>query len=90
MAHSEKTNHKSLGHMWSLVYSDFGMFWISLQVKIERWYRRHFTMRFGKNVFVSKQTKNTVAALAFFDQQKGSVTSNKNNRATYNAKKEKD
>ena len=34
---------------------------------------------FAKNVVVSKKVKNTVAVLAFFDQQKGSVTSNKNN-----------
>ena len=32
-----------------------------------------------KNVVASKQVKNTVAGLAFFAQQKGSVTSNKNN-----------
>ena len=38
---------------------------------------------------MSKQVKNTVAVLAFFDQQKGSVTSNKNkiNRAIYTAKR---
>ena len=34
---------------------------------------------------VSKQVKNTVAVLPFFDQQKGSVTSNKNELATYTA-----
>jgi len=38
-------------------------------------YRRHFTTRFCKNVVVSKQLKNKVAVLAFFDLQKGSVTS---------------
>ena len=32
--------------------------------------RRHFSKRFCKNVVVSKQVKNTVAVLAFFDQQK--------------------
>ena len=32
-----------------------------------------------KYVVVSKQDKNTVAVLEFFDQLKGSVTSNKNN-----------
>jgi len=32
-----------------------------------------------KNVVGSKQVKNTIAVLAFFDQQKGSVTSNKSN-----------
>ena len=42
-------------------------------------YHRRFTARFCKNVIVSKQVKNTVAVLAFFDQQKGLVTSNKNN-----------
>jgi len=31
-----------------------------------------------------------VAVLAFFDQQKGSATSNQNNLATYDANKEKD
>ena len=39
----------------------------------------HFSTRFCKNVVVSKQVTNTVAVLAFFDQQKGSVPSNKNN-----------
>ena len=34
---------------------------------------------FAKNVVLSKQVKNTVIILAFFDQQKGSVTRNKNN-----------
>ena len=34
---------------------------------------------FVKKVVVSKQVKNTVAALTFFDLQMGSVTSNKNN-----------
>ena len=36
---------------------------------------------FCQNVVVSKQVKNTVAVLAFFDQQKGSLTSIKNNWA---------
>ena len=31
------------------------------------------------NVVESKQVKNMVAVVAFFDQPKGSVTSNKNN-----------
>ena len=44
---------------------------------------------FCKNVVVSKIVKNTVAVLAFFDQQKGSVTSNNNNGATYTANNEK-
>ena len=35
--------------------------------------------RFCKIVVVSKQVKNVVVVLAFFDQQKGSVTSNKDN-----------
>ena len=34
---------------------------------------------FCKNVVVTKQDKNSVKVLAFFDQQKGTVTSNKNN-----------
>ena len=34
---------------------------------------------FAKNVVEAKQVKNTVAVLPFFDLQKGSVTSNKNN-----------
>ena len=34
------------------------------------------------------QVKNMVAVLAFFDLQKDSVTSNKNNRETYTADKE--
>ena len=38
-------------------------------------YRRHFTTRFCKNVVMSKQLKNKVAVLAFFDLQKGSVSS---------------
>mgnify|MGYP000235328368 FL=1 len=42
------------------------------------WYRRHFSSRFCKNVVASKQVKNTVAVLAFFDLQKGLVTSSKN------------
>ena len=33
---------------------------------------------FCKNVVISKQFKTTVTVLAFFDQQKGSVTRNKN------------
>ena len=41
--------------------------------------QRHFNTRFCKDVVVSKQVKNTVEVLAFFDQQNGSVTSNKNN-----------
>ena len=44
--------------------------------------------RFCKNAVVSKQVKNMVALMAFYDQQKGSVTSNKNNWATYTANKE--
>ena len=47
----------------------------------------HFTTRLCKNVVVSKQVKTTVA---IFDQQKESVTSNKNNWTTYTANKEKD
>ena len=35
---------------------------------------------------MSKQVKNTVAVLAFFDQQKVSGTNNENNSATYTAK----
>ena len=31
-------------------------------------YRRHFSMRFCKNVVDAKQVKTTVAVLAFFDQ----------------------
>ena len=34
---------------------------------------------FAKKVVVSKQVKNMVAVLTFFDLQMGSVTSNKNN-----------
>ena len=34
---------------------------------------------FAKNDVVSKQVNNTVAVLAFFDQQKGPGNSNKNN-----------
>ena len=45
-------------------------------------------MRFCKIVVVLKQVKNTVVVLAFFDQQKGSVTSNKNNGANYTTNKE--
>ena len=52
------------------------------------WYRRHFSSRLCKNVVVLKQGKITVAVLPFFDQQEGSVTSNKNNWATYSAYKE--
>ena len=52
------------------------------------WYRRHFSTRFRKNVVASKQVKNTVTVFTFFDQQKGLVTSNKNNWATYNTNKE--
>ena len=33
---------------------------------------------FAKNVVASKQVNNRVALLAFFDHQKGFVTSNKN------------
>ena len=40
--------------------------------------QRHFNTRFCKDV-VPKQVKNTVEVLAIFDQQNGSVTSNKNN-----------
>ena len=36
----------------------------------------------------SNQVNNTVAVLAFFGEQKGSVASNKNNWATYTANKE--
>ena len=50
--------------------------------------RRHFSTKFCKNVVVSKQVNNTVAVLAFFDQQKGPGNSNKNNWATYTANKE--
>ena len=49
-----------------------------------------FSTRFCKNVVVSKQVKNTVAVLVFFNQQEGSVTSSENNWATYSAHKEKD
>ena len=52
-----------------------------------REYHRSFSMRFCKNVDVSNQFKNMVMFL-FFDQQKGSVTSNKNNWATYTTIKE--
>ena len=41
----------------------------------------------SKNI-LSKQVKKTVAVSAFFDQQNGSVTSYKNNWATYVANKE--
>ena len=51
------------------------------------WYRRHFSTRFCKNVVESKQVKKTVVVLPFFDLQKVSVTSNKNNLAIYTAKK---
>ena len=37
-----------------------------------------------------KQVKITLVVSAFFDQQKGSATSNHNNWATYDANKEKD
>ena len=49
--------------------------------------QRHFCTTFYKNVVVSKQVKN---AVAIFDQQKGLVTSDKNNWETYTANKEKD
>ena len=39
---------------------------------------------------MSKQVKKTTAVSAFFDEQKCSVTSNKNYSATYTANKEKD
>ena len=39
----------------------------------------HCNVRFCKNVVVSKQVKNMVAVLAFFNQPKDSVTGNKNN-----------
>ena len=42
-------------------------------------YRRHLSTRFCKNFVLSKQVKNTVAVLAFFDQRKSLVSSNKNN-----------
>ena len=51
------------------------------------WYRRHFRTRLCKNVVLSKQVMNTVIVLLFFNQQKGSVTSNKNNWAIYAGKK---
>ena len=51
-------------------------------------YRHHFSKSFCQNVVVSKQVNNKVAVLAFFHQQKGSVTSNKNNGKTYTANKE--
>jgi len=38
-----------------------------------------FVRGLGKNVVVTKPIKNTVAVLIFFNQQKGSVTSNQNN-----------
>lgn len=52
------------------------------------WYHCHFSTRFWKHVVVSKQVKNTVAVLAFFNQQKDSVSSNKNNWATNSGNKE--
>ena len=39
--------------------------------------RRHFSARFCKNVVVTKQVENRTAVLAFFDQQNGSVVSNR-------------
>ena len=39
----------------------------------------HFCTRFCKNVVESKQIKNMVVVLPFFDLENGSVTSNKNN-----------
>ena len=58
---------------------------------------RHFGRKNVKNVIpssfcksvLSKIVQNTAAVLAFFDQQKGSVTSNNNNGATYTANNEK-
>ena len=48
------------------------------------WWEKHDTFiilvqGFEKMLSLSKQVKNTVAVLVFFDQQKGSVTSYKNN-----------
>ena len=48
------------------------------------WQEKHdmaiiLVKRFANNhVVMSKQVKNTVAILSFFEQQKGAVTSNKN------------
>ena len=50
--------------------------------------KHHSGARFCNNVDVSKQVKNMVAVLGFFNHQKGSVTSNKNNWTTYTANKE--
>jgi len=41
-------------------------------------------------IMCSKQVENTATVLAFSDQQKGLVTSNKNNQATYTANKGQD
>ena len=46
--------------------------------------------RESKSVVVSKQVKKFVTVLAFFDQQKGLVSSNKNNWATWTDNKEYD
>jgi len=48
------------------------------------WWEKHdvviiLVQGFAQNVVVSKQFKNTVTGLAFFDQQNGSVPFNKNN-----------
>ena len=39
-------------------------------------------------MLLCQNKSNTVAVLAFFEKQKGSVTSNKNNGATYAANRE--
>jgi len=51
-------------------------------------HKHHSGTRFCNNVVVSKQVKNMVAVLGFFNHQKGSVTSNKNTRAIYNSNNE--
>ena len=50
--------------------------------------KHHSGPRFCNNVVVSRQVKNMVAVLGFFNHQKGSVTSNKNTRAIYTSNKE--
>ena len=42
---------------------------------------------FAKMFVEAKQVKNTVLVLPFFDLQKGSITSNKNNRGIKTANK---
>ena len=45
-------------------------------------------VRVFAKIVESKQVNNTVAVFPFFGEQKGSVTSNKKNWATYTANKE--